>query len=49
MSKGGMNDDEVFYDDDMGDGDGGRYLWGVHDKPCQQPDKKGKVIWESFV
>lgn len=49
MSKGGMNDDEDFYDDDMGDGGGGSYRRSDHDKPHQQSDKKGKVICKYFV
>lgn len=49
MNKGGMNDDEDFYDEDMGDGGGGSYWSCDYDKFYQQLDKKGKVICKYFV
>ncbi|KQK85013.1 hypothetical protein AAES_43168 [Amazona aestiva] len=45
---GGMNEDDDYYDEDMGDG-GGNYRRNDHDKPHQQADKKGKVICKYFV
>ncbi|KAL8220049.1 UNVERIFIED_CONTAM: Zinc finger CCCH domain-containing protein 4, partial [Gekko kuhli] len=45
---GGMNEDDDYYDEDMGDGSG-NYRRGDHEKSHQQSDKKGKVICKYFV
>ncbi|KAM4878218.1 zinc finger CCCH domain-containing protein 4-like, partial [Sylvia borin] len=47
MGKPGLNDDDDFYDDELGDGGG--YRRGDHDKSHLPQDKKGKVICKYFV
>nr|XP_056701721.1 zinc finger CCCH domain-containing protein 4 isoform X1 [Euleptes europaea] len=48
---GGMNEEDDYYDEDLGDGGGGggNYRRGDHEKSHQQSDKKGKVICKYFV